>query len=444
MRYFARTLIVKTGGMAAVALLLLSLGTVSPGQKLPSKLDIERGRVILQRIKDDLKKNYYDPNFHGMDVEARFKTADDKIKQAESLGQIFGIVAQVLLDLDDSHTFFLPPQRRDRTDYGWQMQMIGNRCYVVAVKPGSDAEKMGLKPGDEIKSMDGRVLTRDSLSLWQYYYYSLRPQPGMRLVVARPSGEQRQVDVMARITVGKQVTDLTEGHDMWDLIRESESEDRLHRQRYIEAGDLFIWKMPQFDLPRNRVDDLMDKIKKRKNLILDLRGNGGGNEETLLRLIANLFDHDIKLGDLKRRKETIPLIAKSRGKEAYAGNLMVLVDSNSGSAAELLARVVQIEKRGMVIGDQTSGAVMRARQYEHELGTDVVIFYDVSITDADIIMSDGKSLEHIGVIPNEILLPTAADLATSCDPVMARAAALLGITIDPAKAGSLFPLEWRK
>jgi len=40
----------------------------------------------------------------GMDIEGRFKLADEKMKKAESEGQLFGIIAQVLLDLYDSHT----------------------------------------------------------------------------------------------------------------------------------------------------------------------------------------------------------------------------------------------------------------------------------------------------------------------------------------------------
>jgi C-terminal processing protease CtpA/Prc len=72
------------------------------------------------------------------------------------------------------------------------------------------------------------------------------------------------------------------------------------------------------------------------------------------------------------------------------------------------------------------------------------LLFESSITVADVIMSDGKSLEKTGVTPDEILLPTAEDLANDRDPVMARAAALCGVTLDPVKAGTLFPIEWKR
>src|SRR6185312_12326947 len=396
--------------LAVVVSLFVSNTITVLAQEAPTKFDIDRARDMLGIIKNDVKKNYYDPNYHGVDIEARFKAADEKLKQAASISQLWGIIAQALVDLNDSHTFFLAPSKRARTEYGWQMQMVGDRCLVNAIKPGSDAEQKGLAPGDEILSIDGRVPTRKNLWLIQYLYYSLRPQPGMRLQIKKPSGEQKPLDVMARIKDRAQITDLT-GQGIFDYIREGENEDRLHRHRYLENDDLLIWRMPQFDLEKDKVDDIMDKAKKRKNLLLDLRGNGGGYEETMLRMIGNLFDHDVNIGELRRRKETKPLIAKTRGSGGFTGKLVVLVDSRSGSAAELFARVVQLEKRGTVIGDVTGGAVMRAQAYGHQSGLDVVVFYGVSVTDADIIMSDGKSLEGVGVTPDEMKLPTPNDLA---------------------------------
>jgi len=154
--------------IAVVILIVLAAFSTGYSQKPPSSIDKERGHVILSTIKDDLKKNYYDPAFHGMDLDTRFKTADERIKQAESLGQIFGIIAQVLVDLEDSHTFFLPPGRSYKTEYGWQMQIMGDKCYVTAVKPGSDAAAKGLKAGDEVYSIDSMGPVRENF--WKIQY----------------------------------------------------------------------------------------------------------------------------------------------------------------------------------------------------------------------------------------------------------------------------------
>jgi len=440
---------------ARLVVLALALGGAQPGFTAPagaqtvSSIDRDRGHVMLMQIRDDIRKNYYDGAFHGMDLEARFKAADEKIKTADTLGQIFGIIAQVLSELNDSHTFFSPPPRASRTDYGWQMEMIGEDCYVVAVKPGSDAEAKGLKVGDQVLTVAGFRVDRDTLGKLRYLYYTLRPQPGMRVVVKSPEGQQRQLDVMAKVTQTKRRLDLTGsdgGMDIMDLIREIEGEDRLNAHRYYELGDdLLVWKMPGFDLSDQGVDDMMNKARKHKALILDLRGNPGGRVAMLLRLLGCLFDHDVKVGDAKRRKDSKPMIAKTRGGDrVFKGDLVVLVDSLSASAAELLPRVVQLEKRGKVIGDRTAGAVMESIHYQHQTGADTVVFYGASVTEADIIMPDGVSLEHTGVTPDEALLPTAAELAAKRDPVLARAATMVGAKLSPEKAGAMFPIEWRK
>jgi len=161
-------------------------------------------------------------------------------------------------------------------------------------------------------------------------------------------------------------------------------------------------------------------------------------------MIGYFIDHDVKVGDMKRRNETKELVAKTRGDGAFRGKLVVLVDSRSASSSEVFARMIQLEKRGTVIGDRSAGAVMRAVGHSYHMGANVIVPYGASITDADLIMTDGKSLERTGVTPDEPLMPTAADLAAKRDPVLARAAALVGVKLEPEKAGAMFPIEWRK
>jgi C-terminal processing protease CtpA/Prc len=431
----------------AAACLVIVSNSRSPVKAQSLDFLRQEGRAMLSAIQVDIKKNYYDPSFRGIDIDARFNEADVKIKQAASINEILEIIANVVDEIGDSHTFFLPPSRSVRIEHGWQMQMIGDNCYVTAVQPGSNAEAKGLAPGDKILVLEGYKVTRANLLQVQYVIYLLGPRPSTKMIVEKPGGKQQQLEVMAKVTAGKALINLEigVGSDTSNIIREAQTEARLRRHRYYEFGDShIIWKMPSFDLADKQVDGIVDKARNRKALIIDLRGNGGGSEETLLRLIGNCFDHDVKLGNLKRRKETKPLVAKTRGDRAFKGQLVVLVDSDSGSAAELFARVIQLEKRGTVIGDRTAGKVMRGKFYDHEVGAGPVIPYGVSITDADIVMTDGKSLERFGVTPEELMLPTAADLAAQLDPVLSRAAQIAGLNITAEKAGALFPIEWRK
>ena len=431
--------------IATTILLFCGLASSTVGQSLTS-YDREAGRQMLKMIRLDIEKHYYDPSFRGIDLRERFDQVDERIKNAKSNSEIFGVIAQVLLDFDDSHLFFIPPPRVAKVEYGWQMQAIGDKCYVVAVKPGSDAEAKGLKPGDLILSIDGFTPTREVVWKIRYYYYTLRPKPGMRLVVQSPEGAPRQVDVIAKIQQGKKQMDLTSwAGDIPGIQIEAENEARLNRDRFFEKENVIIWKMPGFDIyDENELADIMARIKKHQALILDLRGNGGGLVIMLKRLLGYFFEQDIKVSEMKYRKEVKTEMAESKGNSGFKGKLIVLIDSRSASASEIFSRVIQLEKRGVVLGDRSAGAVMQSRQHGHEVGLETVSPYGASITNADVIMKDGKSLEHVGVTPDELLFPTAADLAANRDPVLSHAAQLLGLKLDPDAAGKLFPIEWRK
>jgi len=141
------------------------------------------------------------------------------------------------------------------------------------------------------------------------------------------------------------------------------------------------------------------------------------------------------------RKKTSAEIAKQERSIYFPGKVIVLVDSESASASEIFARVMQLEKRGTVMGDRTSGSVMEATSfYFASSGVD----YGAEVTVANLIMTDGKSLEHHGVNPDEVAFPQPSDLESGRDPGLAQAARELGVALSPEAAGKLFPYEWPK
>jgi len=320
--------------------------------------------------------------------------------------------------------------------------MVGDRCFVTRVRPLSDGESKGLKPGDEVLALNGYAPARDNLWKMNYVNNVLRPQPSLHLDVSSPSGSKRKLDVVAKMEAsGTQVKDPMDIYN--ERRRESEDSYLLMRPHSVEIGDLMILKVPIFLFTEMEANDLIGKARKHKALILDLRSNPGGAVDSLKYLLGVLFENDITIGERVRRDDRKQLVAKSHH-NPFTGKIAVLVDSNSASASELLARIVQIEKRGPVIGDHSSGSVMEAERYRYQTGFNVVAVFGASITEADLIMSDGKSLEHAGVTPDETVLPTAEDLAIGHDPVIARAAEMLGFKITPEEAGKFFPYEWPK
>lgn len=412
-----------------------------------SSLDRERAQVMLQNVTSDIRKYYYDPKLHGVDWDAQVGEAKERIAKATSLDAATLEIAAVLEALDDSHTFFVPSYDPIPEDYGWRFQMVGARCYVTHVRPKSDAEAKGLEPGDEVLAINGFTPTREGLNKMEYVFGLLLPQSSLRVDLRDHSGKICRSDVMAKVRQARSLTDFADltGRDTWGLRLEHEDQRRLMRPQYKELGTkLMIMKLPGFLQPDLDAQEMIGRARKHSGLIVDLRGNPGGAESTLQDLLSGMFESDVKIADRVARGGTTPVMAKSNHHNAFTGRLIVLVDSGSASAAELFARVIQIEKRGTVLGDRTSGSVMEAKYYTHRTGLNPVFFYGTSVADADLVMADGKSLEHAGVTPDETILPSAADLANDRDPAMARAAEMVGVTLGPEEAAKLFPYEWPK
>jgi carboxyl-terminal processing protease len=408
-----------------------------------TNLTNDQVREMLNRIEEDIKERYYDPTFHGFDLDARFESARKKIAVAQSQNEALLDVAGAVASLNDPHTRFLPPPAPYGIEYGWRMQAIGDSdCYVTEVRSDSDAATKGLKPGDQVISENGVILTRQDLPYIEYGY-SVFPQSGMRLVVHSADGAQKTVVAMAKILPGQKVIHFD---DMMSWRRHYAHDIAKDRSRYYVKGDVLFWKLPDFFLPPVDVEQSVDKTHSVANVVLDLRGNPGGSVTTLKTLVGGFFAHDVRIGELKTRSGSHPQIAKTLVGKAFGGKLVVLIDSRSGSAAEVFARVVQLEKRGIVLGDRSAGAVTEAQFFPRvfSLSPTATVIYGAEITVAALVMTDGGTLENVGVMPDERILPNPTDIAELHDPVLARAAELAGVQMTVEEAGGIFPFEWPK
>jgi C-terminal processing protease CtpA/Prc len=422
------------------------IGSLESADKKYTTLTNADAQEMLNTIQADIKKYYYDPAMHGLNLDKRFEEARQKIAVAKSQDEALLDIAATVEALKDSHTHFRPPFRPYGVDYGWLMQAVGeSSCYVTQVRPDSDAAAKGMKPGDQVASINGISLVREDISYVEYSY-RVFPQSGFHLVLRSPDGTERPLVVMAKVIPGQI---MIRRADFLNWAERHRRDGHDNHSKYYKANERVIfWKLPDFVVDPVDVDGLLNKVRSYDTVVLDLRGNPGGRVDAAEKFIGGFFDHDVTVGDRKSRKEFKPEMAKTRGHGAFGGKLIVLVDSKSKSAAEIFARVVQLEKRGTILGDRSAGAVMESEVFTHAVALDQrranVTQYGAMITIADLIMADGESIENVGVTPDERIVPTPADMAALRDPVLARAAALAGLKMTPEEAGKIFPFEWPK
>jgi len=406
--------------------------------------DVYRVRSMLKHAHEAVKKHYFDPGFNGLDWDARYAEYLAKIDGAPHLSGGLSIVAGFLDGLQDSHTYFMPPAWSRQVDYGYDVGFIRDIPHVMAVRAGTDAEEK-LKPGDQIVTINSQPVSRESFARMQYILNVLSPMVGTRVVIRQADGTERTETVESKVTDGRAMMQLfgPGGTRISDLIREMEDAQYAIRHRTVEVGHVLVWRAPTFMAEDAEIDRMVGRARDHPALVLDLRGNPGGLVTALRRTVGGMFAETVQIGTRVSRSGRTNILAPTRGNRTFTGKLFVLIDAASGSSSELFARVVQLQQRGVVIGDRSGGVVREALMHPFTQGTDVLIAYGISVTSADILMTDGVSLERRGVVPDDVQVPTPEDLAAGRDPVMAYAIKLAGGDIDPVAAAKLFPPEKR-
>jgi len=419
-------------------LLLLLLAAPTRVAAQVTKFDRQRAHIMLDVVREDIRKHYFDTTYGGIDLDAVFDTAGARVDRSTALSQLIGAIAQATLELNDSHTGFLPPGLVYRADYGWQLRFVGDTCRFFQLDKGSDAEAKGVHVGDALLGIEGFRPSRENLFRLQYLLYLVQPRAAVRLILQSPGAEPRQVDIATKVIERRRIVDPRNSFDLGELIREGESEWEEEAPRWSEAGDkVVVWRPHHFYAYDSWVDDLLKSARKHQGLVLDLRGNHGGAVHSLLKLLGGFYAEDVTVCDQVERQKHEPMVAKGKGDNRVQGAIVVLVDAESASASEMFARTIQLTGRGKVLGDRTAGAVRESMGYIHSVGTQTMAFYGTQVTIADLVMPDGGRLEQVGVSPDEVILPTGADLRDKRDPVLAKALALLGVSMTAEQAGRL-------
>lgn len=426
--------------LTVVLFVLFSANVFSqtPHQVAVSGLKADRAihQTILKAVKKSVAENYYDPKLRGIDLDAAVKKASELIENANSIEEMDDIVARVFYPFADSHLFYVPPPRTVNVEYGWKMRFYGSKILVTEVDNNSDAFKKGLRPGDQIYMIEDYIPVREEFWLFRYHFETLNPVAALHAIIIKPNGAKYKVELAAKVirdnvfTPSRRELMIAAQNDYADDTRQLFDDETMK--------GVAVWRIPTFRLSPIKIGKMMDRVRKNSSLILDLRGNPGGYAGSAHALSEQFFKNDTKMCEFRERKKTTQLTLKGRGDDAYNGKVVVLIDADSASGSEMLSRILQIEKRATIVGDNSAGALMLGRFFQDEFGLDPLIPFGISVTIADIVMSDGKRVEKNGVVPDVFSIPTAADLAAGRDPVLARAAEVLGQKLTPDDAGKLF------
>ncbi|HYH96623.1 S41 family peptidase [Hyalangium sp.] len=208
---------------------------------------------------------------------------------------------------------------------------------VVTPLPDSPAARAGLRPRDVIEAIEGRP-TR---GLWLEEAADLmRGQAGTRLTLTIRRGEEVFPVTLTR-----------ESRQRWTRpVRWKVEQVQQGRALGLIGFDLFYAGVGAE--VREAVKQLQEAGV--EGLVLDLRGNGGGQVQESVE-VASLFLGDAPLGRLVGPKEPAMELRAEGATASVRWPLVVLVDEGTASAAELLAGALEAQGRAVLLGARTFG-----------------------------------------------------------------------------------------
>jgi len=271
----------------------------------------------------------------------------DYVDSADTEGLTDYAVARMLEKLDP-HSVYLPAAEREKADaflqgsfegVGLDFYFFRDTATVASALRGGPAEEAGLRPGDKLLRVGPKSVAGTHCTIGQLTQ-QLRGARGssVALTVARAGQPQPLSFTVARrrlpnpsVEPGMLLADGQTGY--------------LKVNRF--ANDTYDEFKAELGTLRN---------KGMTGLVLDLRGNPGGYLDRATRLADEFISGSRKLvyTDGKGEQYDTQTYAHVPG-DWEQGTLVVLVDENSASAAEVLAGALQDHDRALLIGRRTYG-----------------------------------------------------------------------------------------
>ncbi len=399
---------------------------------LPSPGQIEepfRPAAAFDRICDVIRKEFWDPNYNGVDWEELVRRYKPKAETAENHEVFAASVSQMLAQLRTSHTCYLTESqpeyyslqaalisqaladfctadpavlaevtpgryssqgRPHRTGIGLVTKEIDGRHYVIRTLIQSPAEKARILPGDWLVTVNGQPF---------HPLDSFKDMAGREVELVGQRGPSESSRYTARVVpVDRNEKELFENDS---YARTTIIEHRGHRLSYIQVWWLSGWEM------RGVFDQGISLACQAEGVIFDLRDGLGGSPaieyiDPFLRGSLNVMS-----------EETISRTQRARGTAGYSGPVIVLINSGTRSGKELLAYYFWKTKRGLLLGERTSGSVSGGTM--RRITKESILYVCRAM-----LVIDGQRLEGVGVAP-DIVVPFDVRFSAGNDAQLERA-----------------------
>lgn len=358
----------------AIAAVMLSLSPADAKLENSHKTLVDQAWQIVQQ-------EYVDRTFNKQDwQEVRQQYLSQPYTSKE---QAYAAVNQMLKQLQDPYTRFLPPEGIkdlvDNVSGGFvgvgvtvSLDPLTKEWVVVETVKGSPAAEVGIQPQDIVASINGTPTSK--IDSRQASEYIIGP------VGSKVDVQIRRGQAFARHRLVREQIDIN------PLVYEIQTTD---------AGDVGYIRMPVFTTKSAKaMKAALTDLEKRnvRGYILDLRQNPGGVFEASIDIARMWIGKDRLISRVDEKGKPQKFIA--HGPVLTRKPLVILVDEKSASASEVLAAALQDHKRAQLVGTPTFGKGVVQVLKSLEDGSGLVV------TIAKYYTPKGKSIHQLGIEPD--------------------------------------------
>lgn len=313
---------------------------------------------------------------------------------------VYSSIEGMLKSLGDDYTYFQRPDEAARSRESMAGQFEGIGAYIewkdgqlVIISPieGSPAEKSGILAGDIVLMVDGAELAPQMADL----DVDAATQKARNLIRG-PQG------TLVKLTISRPSTDeILE----FSITRAALPQISVHA-KLLDTGIAYI-QITQFTATTtSQLDAALKNILPQhpKGIILDLRNNPGGLLPTAREVIGRFISDGTALYEEfgNGRMDELSVLRSSSDPQAFDIPMVVLVNSGSASASEIVAGALRDRERAILLGEKTYGKGSVQSVNKLSDGS------SARITIAQWLTPNKDMIHKIGIVPEQIV-PFDAD-----------------------------------